>query len=152
MKNLNQLSKDLEEMENKIIKRLVEVQRQSAYDICMDAKKLAPKETGRYADSIVVGDTVIENYVMTTRIYSDAKVVSLSGNEYLLGFLLENGTAPHMIYPINAEYLHFLIDGEDIYAKKVHHPGFVAMPHFIPALNANKCRYESNIKKAVRSG
>lgn len=151
MKDLRKLQYKLSKIEGSLINKLVEAQRQSAYDICMDAKKLAPKDTGRYADSIKVGETVVvANESITTKIYSDTKVVSLSGNEYLLGFLLENGTAPHTIYPVNAKFLHFLIDGKDVYAKKVEHPGFVAMPHFIPALNANKRRYEENIRKAVK--
>lgn len=36
---------------------------------------------------------------------------------------VEFGTPPHIIRAKNAKALHFKVDGEDVFAKTVHHPG-----------------------------
>lgn len=40
---------------------------------------------------------------------------------------LENGTQPHDITPKNASVLHFVVNGNDVFARKVHHPGTKAL-------------------------
>lgn len=37
---------------------------------------------------------------------------------------VEYGTMPHIIRPMSAQALHFFINGEEVFAKEVHHPGF----------------------------
>lgn len=37
---------------------------------------------------------------------------------------VERGTGPHIIRPVTAQALHFFINGEEVFAKEVHHPGF----------------------------
>jgi len=150
MKNINDLVKRFETFEKSVNSNLVEAQRKTAYDVGLDVRKLAPKDTGRYADSIKVSNTEVDGMKIETKIYTDAVVVSSKKKRYNLGYLLETGTSPHIIEPVYASMLHFLVDGKDVYAKLVHHPGFVAMPHFEPALNANKYRYKQNIKEAIR--
>lgn len=147
---MGKLSINVSKIESKMIYNLVKAQREVAEEVKDDVRKLAPKDTGRYADSIKVGETTITPNKITTEIYTDATVISSSGKEYNLGYLLETGTSPHLIEPVNAKYLHFLIDGKDVYAKRVQHPGTVAQEHFYPALEANKRRYNEAIKEAVR--
>lgn len=150
MKEIQNLVNKLINLEDKIEEKLIEAQRQTAIDVALDTRKLAPKNTGRYADSIKVSPTIKDGSIIETYIYSDMKVISTQGKQWYLGQLLETGTSPHLIYPVNAKYLHFLIDGKDVYTKLVHHPGTIAQPHYLPAINSNKQRYINNIKKAFK--
>ena len=150
MKDLEDISIYLNKIEKNIKEDLIKAQRETAESICKDAKDLAPIGTGMYAESIKVNDTKIEGNQISTSITTDVTVRSkVNGNEYNLGFLLETGTDPHLIRPIDAQALHFQIDGEDIFTKLVHHPGFTSIPHFIPALYNNEERYWNNIEKAL---
>lgn len=147
---MNKLTLKLKKVEQNMIKHLVEAQRETANIVCEDVKKLAPKNTGRYANSIKVSETIITDGVITTKVYTDAKVVSSSGKEYNLGYLLETGTSPHIIEPVNAKALHFVIDGQDIFVKRVQHPGTVAQPHFSLAKDMNRLVYKQKINNAIR--
>lgn len=144
------LTINVSKIEKETINNIVKTQQEIAMDIRDDVRKLAPKDTGRYADSIKVGETIVSRNKITTEIYTDATVISSNGTEYNLGYLLETGTSPHLIEPVNSNVLHFLINGQDVYAKRVNHPGTVAQPHFEPALKANEHRYNEAIKEAVR--
>ena len=145
MRDIKTLASYLNSISNSIAKDIATAQRETAESIRGDTQSLAPKGTGKYADSIKVSKTKITSNNIETLIYTDSQVISSKGKSYNLGFLLENGTAPHMIYPVNAKALHFVIGGEDIFTKYVKHPGFKAMPHFIPALNKNKSLYLKKI-------
>ena len=72
------------------------------------------------------------------------------GDRYNLGFLLETGTSPHLIVPVDASVLHFKIDGKDVFTKMVYHPGTVAQPHFSKGLQMNKLVYKQKINEAIR--
>lgn len=150
MKSISYIVKDLEKIEKDVVVNLIKAQKECAYDIGLDVRKLAPKDTGRYADSIKVSKTENEGNHIITKIYTDAQVISSKGTPYNLGYLLETGTSPHIIEPVNAKFLHFLINGKDVYAKRVQHPGTVAMPHFQPSLEANKNNYNNKIRDALR--
>lgn len=150
MKSLDSLTLYIGRIEKEIIPDLIKAQRETAESICQDAKDLAPKDTGRYAESIHVTDTQVLGNNILTSIVTDATVTAKSnGNEYNLGKLLEEGTDPHLIRPVDANVLHFQIDGEDIFAKLVHHPGFEPLPHFVPALWLNEDVYQENIAKVL---
>lgn len=150
MKDISQLSFKLDKVKKNMIKNLVEAQRETAEEIRKDVKTLAPKKTGKYSNSIKIDDTQIEKNKITTKIYTDSVVISSKGTHYNLGYLLETGTSPHLIEPVFAKVLHFQINGEDIFAKRVNHPGTVAQPHFKPALNMNKLVYKQKIGEALR--
>lgn len=45
--------------------------------------------------------------------------------EYTLLEVLEYGSRPHRIFPVNGSFLAFEVDGETVFAKNVHHPGTV---------------------------
>lgn len=150
MKDISQLSSDFASISVDIENKLKKAQRDTAKQIQADVKGLAPVDTGAYRDSIKVSNTKVDGTVLTTNIYTNVNVKSLStGNKYNLGFLLETGTLPHKIKPVKAKVLHFEINGEDIFATEVNHPGFASIPHFKPALNKNKITYINNIKKVL---
>ena len=150
MKNLKDLEKVLDKISNSITVDFIEAQRKTAKSICQDAQNLAPKDTGLYADSIYVTDTEVNGNKISTSIVTEATVTAkINGNEYNLGKLLEEGTAPHLIRPVEANVLHFTIDGEDIFTTLVHHPGFEPIPHFGPALWLNQDVYLENLGKML---
>lgn len=150
MKSLDDLTLYIGRIEKEIMPNLIKAQRETAESICQDAKDLAPKDTGRYAESIHVTDTEVLGNNILTSIVTDATVTAKSnGNEYNLGKLLEEGTEPHLIRPVEASVLHFTIDGEDVFTKLVHHPGFEPIPHFGPALWLNEDVYQENIAKVL---
>ena len=150
MKNISELVKDLERVKRNLERKLIKAQEITAQQIVSDAINYAPG-TGGYASSIHAKPTKSDGITITTDIVTDVMtpVAKSSGKSYNLGFLLENGTKPHIIEPIDANVLHFQINGEDIFARIVHHPGFRAMPHFTPALNKNKRLYKEEIAKAI---
>lgn len=151
MKNIESLSVDISNFGNKVIDNLIKAQSNTAFVIQQDAKELAPKDTGEYAESIQLGETTYDGSVIRTSVYTDATVNAIStGTTYNLGRLLEEGTRPHDIEPLNATVLHFVKGGEDVFAKHVFHPGTIAQPHFIPALNMNIALYHRNISKAIK--
>lgn len=49
---------------------------------------------------------------------------------------LINGTRPHIIRPVRAQALRFVVGGRVVYAKVVHHPGTQAQDYLRPALRA----------------
>lgn len=150
MKDINRLSVDILNFGNRAIDNIIKAQSDTAYVIQQDAKNLAPEDTGAYKESIELGETQVNNGVITTSVYTDATVTTLSGTSYNLGRLLEEGTRPHEIRATNASALHFTIMGNDVFVKSVLHPGTVAQPHFLPALNMNRALYVENIRKAVK--
>lgn len=150
MKDLSQLAVDLQKAKSRIVEEVKVAQYNTAQQVTADAIMYAPG-TGGYASSIHATEPVVEENRVKTKVITDAMtpVAKSTGNSYNLGFLLENGTKPHIIEPVDAKVLHFTINGEDIFAKIVYHPGFVARPHFTPALNKNKSLYIAELNKAV---
>ena len=70
-----------------------------------EEKKSAPFDSGYYRNNIGFDG---KNKVIANADYSAA---------------LEYGTKPHVIEPKTAKALHFKSDGQDIFAKRVNHPG-----------------------------
>ena len=143
MEDLSKLSKLLEKAKRNAIMNLIEAQHKIAEDICKDAKHFAPGE-GSYKESIQVSNTTLDRNIISTDIYTDVVVKAKSnGNEYNLGYLLENGTLEHAIpnaFGLGNTYGHF--DRYWYWHKgtmdKDWHPGFRPLPHFIPSLLLNK--------------
>ncbi len=149
--NLGQLSEKLEAFTQKAIENVKKAQMDTAFDIQKDMYNNAPVDTGEYRESIQVYEQEVNGNKISVDIGTDYKVRSLAGNEYLLGYLLESGTAPHDIYPVRAEYLRFRAkDGRIVYTKHVSHPGTNAQPHILPALNSNVRNYKDRLLKAIR--
>ena len=70
-----------------------------------EAKKAAPVDSGYYRNNIGFDG---RNKVIANADYSAD---------------LEYGTKPHVIEPKTAKVLHFKSDGEDVFTKRVKHPG-----------------------------
>jgi HK97 gp10 family phage protein len=47
---------------------------------------------------------------------------------------VEFGSEPHIITPNDADALHFFVDGEEVFTKRVEHPGTPAQPYLRPAM------------------
>ena len=154
MKNISSLSVDISKYCDKVIDNLIKAQRDTAYVIQQDAKSLAPSDTGKYKDTIELSETKYDGNTITTSVYTDATVTAkATGKTYNLGRLLEEGTSPHEIRAVEKEGLFwgkYDENGNPIIVKKVLHPGMVAQPHFIPALQKNIALYKSNIAKALK--
>ena len=154
MKDISQLSKQLDHIKKNIVNELIEVQRQTAESICEDAKTFAPGK-GPYKDTIRVKETEVSKGIITTEIITDFTVEAKSnGNVYNLGYLLENGTMQHAIP--NAFGLGYFYGYVDRYGyrhkgtlDKDWHPGFAPLPHFIPALLLNKENYNKALKNVL---
>ena len=70
-----------------------------------EAKKAAPVDSGYYRNNIGFDG---RNKVIANADYSAD---------------IEYGTKPHVIQPKTANALHFKSDGQDVFTKKVNHPG-----------------------------
>lgn len=145
MKDIGQISAFIGKINKQVIPNIIKANEETAKQVQKDVIANAPMGTGKYKESIKIYPTEIKNGNISTEIGTEMMV-----GDYNLGFLLENGTNPHMIYPKNSTVLAFDIDGMTIFAKKVNHPGFVAMPHFKPALDKNEKTYLDNIDKAIK--
>lgn len=154
MRDIATLSAYLDKFTNKVIENVTKAQQETARTIWEDVINISSEKinenTGNYVSSIQVSPTEQNGNTIKTEIYTDATVSTLGGATYNLGYLLENGTSPHLIEPVNANVLHFQIGGEDIFTKRVNHPGTTARPHFKPALEKNINTYLQNIDKAVK--
>ena len=84
-----------------------------------DARDNAPTETGALRDSIHVEPVGDLEFIITT----DNPVAAW----------MEYGTRPHVIRPVRARVLHFVIDGQEIWAMEVNHPGTAPRPFMKPA-------------------
>lgn len=159
MKSLNDLAKFLENKANNIDKKVMEAQRKTALQVYQDVITDAPiGETGNYVASINIEEPVNENGVIKSFVGSGLMVgpTKSKGKSYNLGYLLEHGTSPHDIYPVESEFLVFpVIDketGEEktIFTKHVWHPGTAEQPHYAIAIQKNKKLYKDNIRLAWR--
>lgn len=88
------------------------------------AKVLAPVDTGRLRASI-------EGRLNRTWTLRPQFTVG-SNVEY--ASYVHDGTRPHIIRPRNARALRFVVGGQVVYARVVHHPGTAARPFLDRAL------------------
>ena len=152
MKSLDDLVKRFEQWQKNIDNNIMDAQRQTAQQIWEDVITYAPVKTGEYIASIDIDGPTKEENEIKTFIGSDLTVEAKSTNKsYNLGYLLEHGTMPHDIYPVDSNYLVFEIDGKTIFTKHVFHPGTTAQPHYRLALEKNRKLYKDNIRRTWRS-
>ena len=96
MKEILQLSIDINHFGKRLEEQLIKKQKEIGKLTVQDIKKGAPVRTGRYVNSIVLEDTIIEKEKIVTAISSDLKV---GGNDpkwadYRLAIFIEHGTGP----------------------------------------------------------
>ena len=158
MKSLDDLAKKLERMANDVDKRVMEAQEKTAQQIWEDVIENAPEATGNYISSIEIEGPIKEGNSIKSFVGSGLQVgpTKSKGKSYNLGYLLEHGTNPHHIYPVESEFLVFPVldknTGEEktIFTKHVWHPGTAEQPHYAIALQKNKKLFKDNIKLAWR--
>lgn len=164
MKKIGDLVEDLSKISNKVQKKLIETQQETAQKIKEDVLDNAPSKNGKYANSIKVSKTEVKGEKIATAIYTDLK----SEDGYFIGRMIENGTGIYALEPhightktfFDSQYQYWYvpadkvdkpigrlieIDGIEFYVAKAQMP----KPHFKPALENNKELYKSNIKKAM---
>ena len=152
-KDISSLSVDISNYGERVIDNLIKAQSNTAFVIQQDAKYLAPKDTGKYRQSIKLGETTYDGSHIKTSVYTNATVSSYAGKTYNLGRLLEEGTSPHEIRAVKKRALFwggYDDEGNPIIVTKVLHPGMIAQPHMIPALQRNIALYKTNIRKALK--
>lgn len=87
----------------------------------------APRKTGKYASSI--------RYI--TRI-EGTNIVMRTQSAQPLGKWIVGGTKPHIIRPVRAKMLRFVVNGKVVFARKVKHPG--TKPNLYPQRAYQKIR------------
>lgn len=157
MKNLANLIKRFEEWEKNIDNQVIEAQRKTAEQVWEDIIAYAPVKNGDYIASINIEDTQKDGHTISTFIGSDMKVGPTKwtgGKEYLLGYLLENGTFEHAIpNAFGRGFTYGYTDAMGRYHKgtldRDWHPGTLAQPHYELALEKNRKLYKDNIMKVI---
>jgi len=105
-----------------------------AQKIVAFAQTIAPKVTGFYAANI------------SYRMLGPMEFEIVAGAPY--STILEEGSRPHIIVPVQARALRFEIGGEIIFAKRVMHPGTIGQG--IIAMSIRQFYHE--IPEAVEEG
>ena len=151
MKDIQDLSKDLQKWEKELVNNLIEAQDEVANEIWQEIYQNANSNTGQFKLSIYKTPTELNSDgIIETGFGSNDWVISSSGKMYNLGWLLETGTSPHLIEPVPPnKTLHFVIDGKDVFTKRVNHPGTIAYNNFENAINNNHEEYRQKLKEAI---
>ena len=63
---------------------------------------------------------------------------------------IEKSAKPHVIVPVNGLALHFELDGDDVFATSVQHPGNPAFPFLEPALTEHQEDLVSSMGLAIQ--
>ncbi len=165
MKKISQFGKDFSKFEQRLKENLIKAQKETAKKMKEDVIKKLDISSGKYVNSIQVGDTEVSNNVIKTEIYTDLK----SKDGYLIGRMIENGTGTYALEPhightktfFESEYKYWyvpadevdrpigktvLIDGVELYIAKAQKP----KPHWKPVLEEDIELYKANISKAVK--
>lgn len=122
-----EFARKLAEVEETLMEYLEEAMKTAVLLVESTAKELVPVDSGRLRSSIAsevekVATNVIKGLVGTNVEY--AKYV-------------EFGTSSHMI-TADSGYLHFTVDGEEVFTKSVNHPGTEAQPFLRPAIETHR--------------
>jgi hypothetical protein len=97
------------------------------------AKEKVRVKTSRLKGSIHTVDATPESL--------SAKVVA----DTVYAAAIEGGAVPHVIVPVNATVLHFVMDDEDVFAQSVNHPGNPPFPFMKPSLD----EHEEDVKASI---
>lgn len=165
MKKINEFGKDLSKFEQRLIKRLIKAQEETAEQMKRDVIEKLGFSSGKYVNSIQKGETEYKNNRITTEIFTDLK----SKDGYLIGRMIENGTGIYALEPHIGHTKTFhvsgyqywyvpadevdrpigkaiLIDGVEFYIAKAQKP----KPHWKPVLEEDMELYRLNISEAIK--
>lgn len=150
MKDIRHFSIDISRKLNKIPDRMLQVLDETTTEMLEEVKANANYDTGTFVESFYQVPATMDNKKAISSIGNSLVVSSSNGNSYNLGYLLENGTRPHDIFPMNAKALKFTIDGRTIFAGKVHHPGTQPYLFYYNALQNAIPRLGRRVSEAIR--
>lgn len=102
----------------------------SVTEIQSNVRQRAPHKTGN-----------LQRSVLTSVNYPTAQVIV----DEVYGTYVENGTAPHDIFPKNKKALYW--NGAFSPVKAVHHPGTRAQPFFAPGVDASLAYVDDQLTK-----
>ena len=108
--NISSLVNDIDDYLDRFQTYVDDAMRQAAELVRDKLEEITPKLTGFTAASWVVISVGWGEFYIT------------NSNEPVATFLSE-GTAPHDIYPVSAEALHWVDESGEHFAKHVYHPG-----------------------------
>lgn len=117
----------------KAAQRAVEL---TATEVWGNVGREAPVDHGRLAGSFQLEQR------------GDLEWAVFSNVEYALA--VHEGTSPYEIFPVNAQALRFVINGQVIFAQKVSHPGIPANPYGDRAVEAAQSRVDEFIEIALQ--
>lgn len=130
MKISRELDSYIDNLDDEVMQIVNEVLQSTYTELVQNA----PKDTGGYANQMKIERAKKVGNSIVGSVSNDVKVVSKgNGKEYLLANILEHGTKPHLIEPVESNLLHFKIGDKDVFTKLVHHPGTKPQPHWQPA-------------------
>lgn len=104
--------------------------------------QLLKHRTGKLGDSVRTVPTEVTPDEITAGVTAGGGVVDYARS-------LEFGSQAHEIVAVNALALHFVIDGKDIFRKRVMHPGTRAYAYMRGTLDENAADMIADIQDAV---
>jgi HK97 gp10 family phage protein len=134
--DLQQLADAASDVEGRLDRALERALKRTALQVERSAKERAPVDTGTLRASIQTLDAGQLRKIVGTNV------------EYAPD--VEFGTGPHVIEPDDAEALRFTVDGEEVFAARVEHPGTEAQPFLRPSLREHQDTLAREIQQAVR--
>lgn len=106
---------------------------QSAKSVKRRARRLVPVDEGTLQSTIDYAKMGFADYRIGSPLdYADD---------------VEYGTGPHVI---TGDPLHFFMNGEEVFATKVDHPGTDAQPYLRPALRQTRSELERRMQRLIR--
>lgn len=131
--------------------QIAKAQEESAKELAEAIRSRAPRESGRYADSIEAGKIQGRNDGRKPIGIQETKDPNAWGifASYLWRFI-EFGTRPHTINPKKASNLSFVVDGRRVVTQQVSHPGAEKQPHIFPTYRQYKKRIRRRVLRAIR--
>lgn len=133
-----EFAEKLEELESVMEEKIVDAMEEAVLLVEASAKENAPVDSGRLR-SRIASEVV--------RIGSDT-VKGLIGTDVEYAPFVEFGTASHTI-TADSGYLHFTVDGEEVFAKSVQHPGTEPQPFLRPAIEQHRADIRQIFADAV---
>lgn len=157
MKDIAQLSIDIRKFKNKLEEKIVSKQKEVGKQTLEDIKIGAPIRSGKYVNSIILEDTIVEKERIYTAISSDLKVGGDDPKwaDVRLAVFIEHGTGPTgqstytgRHFPVYRQTPWWYFDtnlGCFVFTK-----GMKATMHWQKGLDKNAPNYLNAIKEAVK--
>lgn len=106
------------------------------WEIVVYAQSIAPRKTGEYAESITLEQEGPLRFIIRAGAAHAA--------------IIEYGSMPHFILPRTGKVLRFEVDGEEVFAKWVMHPGTPPMLIIHTAKKDNLSKIIEAIREGIR--